>query len=377
MVFLGDSITQQRIHTRYVMDFFALRYPDMQVTFRNAGWVSDTAPGGLKRLERDVLSLKPTVVSICYGMNDGGVGVFKKANYIRFMDGMSGLVSALKKAGVQVVLLTPGCVDPDQPNWNPHERMAVFNPNLAKLAEGVELLAKREHLPVSNIHRLMLDVQTRAKADDPKFTMIPDGVHPNWLGQALMAYGLIKALGGDEQPSGLRIDASTSRAVTDRCRVTGLRVAQDSVSFTRTDEALPTWFDPQVEAIYKYCPIPDELNRYAFKVTGLANGAWKLAVEGMEVGEFSSQDLANGISLADRPGPWKKLAVEVNKLCTDQEAAYFERWRKVDLAPAGESTEQVRKTRLQELDTQIANDESARAKAVSQRTWKWSLTRVK
>jgi lysophospholipase L1-like esterase len=68
MVFLGDSITQQRIYTRYVMNYFALRHPDMGITFRNAGVGGDTSWGSLKRLDKDVLDLKPDVVSICFGM---------------------------------------------------------------------------------------------------------------------------------------------------------------------------------------------------------------------------------------------------------------------------------------------------------------------
>ena len=67
VVFLGDSITEQRIHTRYVMNYFTLRYPGVDITFRNAGIGGDSAGGGLGRLQRDVLSQKPTVVTICFG----------------------------------------------------------------------------------------------------------------------------------------------------------------------------------------------------------------------------------------------------------------------------------------------------------------------
>jgi len=66
VVFLGDSITEQRMHTRYVMNYFALRYPGYSITFRNAGWTGDSAGNGLARLERDVLSLKPDVVTFRY-----------------------------------------------------------------------------------------------------------------------------------------------------------------------------------------------------------------------------------------------------------------------------------------------------------------------
>ena len=93
VVFLGDSITEQRIHTRYVMNYFTLRYPGLDVTFRNAGWSGDTAPGGLGRLQRDVLALKPTVVTICFGMNDGGYSAFDQNRCDWFMKGMTGLVA--------------------------------------------------------------------------------------------------------------------------------------------------------------------------------------------------------------------------------------------------------------------------------------------
>ena len=52
MVFLGDSITQQQIYTRYVMNYFALRHPEMEVEFRNAGVGGDTAVEAIERLRR-------------------------------------------------------------------------------------------------------------------------------------------------------------------------------------------------------------------------------------------------------------------------------------------------------------------------------------
>ncbi len=374
MVFLGDSITEQRLHTRYVMNYFALRYPDAKITFRNAGWSGDTASGGLERLDRDVLSLKPDVVSICFGMNDGHALPFRMDNYKAFMDGMTGLIRRLKAAGVQVVLLTPGCVDPYRKSWLAPEKLSVYNSTLVHFARGARLLAARENVPIYDIYTLMLDVQRRAQADDPAFTMIPDGVHPSPPGQAIMAYGMLKALGCDEQPSSLTIAADKARATTDRCSVSGLRVCADSVSFTRTDDALPAYFPPEAEVIFKYCPIPDELNRYMFKVTGLKPGTWKLTVGGAEVGSFSAEALASGVNLSVYDGPWKKLGAQVSDLCSQQENLYFTRWREVSLKtpPPEGLAEQTAK--LADLDRQIAEKEAARAKAVSQRTWRWSLT---
>ncbi len=374
MVFLGDSITAQRIHTRYVMNYFALRYPDTLLTFRNSGWSGERAPGGLARLDRDVLSVKPDVVSICYGMNDGGVTHFDRKLYANFMDGMTGLVDRLKGAGARVVLLPPGVVDPDRKNWNAPERMAIYNPTLARFSDGVILLAKRENLPYYDLNRLMTDVQKRAKADDPAFTMIPDGVHPSAPGQALMAYAMLKALGCDEQASGLTIDAATGKTEADRCRVSGLKIGKDEISFTRTDAALPTYFDPEAEVIFRYCPIPEELNRYMFRVSGLSGGSWTLTVEGIETGAFTSGELAAGVSLSGLPGPWKTLGEEVNRLTKEQEALFNTRWRDVFLKIPPEGSAEMQ-AQIADLDRQIAEREKARARAVRDRTWKWKLTR--
>ena len=45
------------------------------------------------------------------------------------MTGMTGLVTELKKAGVKVVLLSPGCIDPDKRKGD-----NTYNETLAKYA---------------------------------------------------------------------------------------------------------------------------------------------------------------------------------------------------------------------------------------------------
>ncbi len=101
IVFLGDSITEQHLYTNYVETYLATRYPDLNLSFFNAGWGGDTAPGGLDRLDRDVLALKPSVVTLCYGMNDGGYTPPTDEIRNRFVNGMRQLVARLKAANVR------------------------------------------------------------------------------------------------------------------------------------------------------------------------------------------------------------------------------------------------------------------------------------
>src|SRR5215469_246075 len=43
VVFLGDSITEQRLYTTYVEAYALTRYPKWSLTFRNTGWGGDTS----------------------------------------------------------------------------------------------------------------------------------------------------------------------------------------------------------------------------------------------------------------------------------------------------------------------------------------------
>jgi len=370
LVFLGDSITEQRAYTRYVMDYLALRYPDVRMTFRNAGWSGDTAAGGLERLQRDVLSLKPTAVTICFGMNDGRYTTFDQARYDRYMESMTGLVQTLKTNGVRVVLLTPGVVDEDIDNKG-------YNQTLTRYAQGVKELAAREQVAVSDINAIMGDVQSRAKRDDPKFTMIPDSVHPAPAGHALMAYGLLKVLGADVPAASVAIDAGTRGVAADRALVKNLRVTPQSVTFTRIDRAFPTYFDPEAAAVFPYAPIQQDLNQYPLRVTGLQSGDWKLTVDNVEVGVFSAEDLAAGVDLGARPGPWQKLGEQVNDTAATQEWIYRTRWKQLGVLLGVPEEAQPEKLALErKLDQCVAEQESERARLVAPHAWRWQLARM-
>src|SRR5678816_277876 len=43
VVFLGDSITEQRLYTTYIEAYALTRHPEWKLTFRNVGWGGDTA----------------------------------------------------------------------------------------------------------------------------------------------------------------------------------------------------------------------------------------------------------------------------------------------------------------------------------------------
>lgn len=369
MVFLGDSITEQRVYTRYVMDYFALRYPGAKIEFRNAGWSSDTAVGGLKRLKRDVLDLKPTVVSICYGMNDAGVSSYSQSGYDRYIGAMKDLISILRASGIKVVLITPGCVDESRGS-----RLAGYNATLGRFAKQLCEFAAAQNVPCHNIHDPMLETLNKAKAVDPAFVMMNDGVHPSASGHMVMAYGIIKALGCAGSASGLTIDAAASKADCDRCKVTDLKVTDREIRFTRADDALPTYLDDSARSAIKYFPAAEEIDAYNLKVTGLKPGMWSLTVQAQPVGIYRSDQLAAGVNLASADGPWRRLASDVNDIATEQEGVYYTRWRQIQLGQIPEIASKEKQALLDKLDAYVASREADRiARATKPHTWIWTL----
>jgi len=114
VVFYGDSITAQRLYTRYVEDFVLTRYPALHIRFVNAGVPGDTVQGGYtgtmaERVQRDVAPFQPAMITVMLGMNDGGWGQGSPQIDAAFQKGYRALLDALHKAapGAAFTLICP------------------------------------------------------------------------------------------------------------------------------------------------------------------------------------------------------------------------------------------------------------------------------
>ena len=384
VVFLGDSITALGDYTRLVVSYVTLREPGASITFlRNAGVPGDTAPGGVKRLANDVLSQHPTIVSICFGMNDGRVAPFTPPMCDTFMAGMSNLVATLSAAKIRVVLLTPGCVDPETAGrwFKAPGEPDQCNAMLGRLAEGVKVLAARENLPVADIHSTMLAAQTKGKAASSLWTMIPDGIHPDTVGATVMAYTLVGALGYTGPVSSLTLDTRRGLVAAERCTVTGLQIESNKISFIRRDAALPSFVGTNATVIAACFPLVQSLREYRLALTGLPTGTWQLTVgTAGVVGDFTAAQLAAGVDLADAPGPWRALGEHVETLCGDQQKLRVNRagagGRLQTWLPAEARTETT--ALFEKVDRVIDERETARQQAaVAGLENVWTLTRIK
>ena len=382
MVFIGDGMTELGIYTRYVMNYFALRYPDATFSFRKIGMTWETAVYAVKRIDTDIMPLKPNVVIICYGMTDGGFAAFDQKTYEEFLKGMSELTSRLRASGVKVVILTPCPVDPEQTYYWKAFDGKVYNETLAKYSKGLKEFAAKESIPFFDIYSLMTDVSNSAKKENPKFTLNQEEIFPSESGMAIVAYGLIKAMNCDDEPASLEINAESGNVTAVKCDVGDLTLNPDKITFSRTDKSFPAYFDPRAKSALPYFPFDKELNSYVLKISGLSKGKWKLKVENLDVGVFYSEELNEGVNLANCPGPWQEIGKKVNEINKNIESCYCLKWKDVDIPFMRDENELVKQLKPEiaildkKLESLLAGYEKSLVAALSNLKWKWELGKV-
>ena len=67
---VGDSITASGLYHSYIHLYYSTRFPSLHLSFVNCGISGDNASGMMGRLDKDVYSNHPTVVTLSAGMND-------------------------------------------------------------------------------------------------------------------------------------------------------------------------------------------------------------------------------------------------------------------------------------------------------------------
>lgn len=320
IVFYGDSITQQKLYTRYIQQYLLCRYPEMKLTFINAGWSGDTAPGGANRLERDVLALNPTLVTIFFGMNDGRYRTPDQGVTNTFKSGLDKVVASLKAKGVRVVVFSPGCVDEDR---RKNLADAGYNKTLEGLATAAEDVAKKNEVTYGDVFHPMLDFQTKQKAKDSKFTMIPDAVHPNAAGHLVMAQIMLKILGAEPMPA-----YGTLNVADGKTTELQLLSKTDSQWVVEVSGYAPFWIEPGSREVAAECGMLDFATP-TLAIKGLGDKPYNvLNAKNQPLGRYSASDLDAGITLAgDNPDAGKQL----HDLIALKEEQYFQAWRNVYL----------------------------------------------
>ena len=314
VVFLGDSITAARTYGKIVENYTLLRFPDRKVRFINAGWGGDTAAGGLKRLDRDVLDRGATVLIVAYGINDIGWGTKADAEHKRtYLDAIRGIVEKCKAKGVRVYIGS-AAITAEKPETAEKGYLQAMCDEGMALARSLGEHSIDIQRTMRRIQRNVLAANASAKPNDQATLHAADGVHLSELGQLAMAFAILKGLDAPAEVSSVSIDAGGSKVDSaSGCRVTNLSgsAASGRIEFDRLDDGLPINFGIFGALQFRYIPIPDELDRYMLTVTNLPPGRYEILADGRALGISTDQQLAAGLNIASATadgwepgGPW-------------------------------------------------------------------------
>lgn len=187
IAFFGDSITQAGArpggYCRLISGAIGKRHPQLGVKTVYAGISGHKVPNLQSRLERDVLSKKPTVVFIYIGINDvwhslNGRGTPKD----KFEAGLRDLIRKISAAGAKIVLCTPSTIGEKTDGSN------RLDPMLEEYAAISRKVAADTGVTLCDLRRAFLaHLKKHNPENKPRGILTGDGVHLNKAGNQFVA----------------------------------------------------------------------------------------------------------------------------------------------------------------------------------------------
>lgn len=197
VVALGDSITasvrneKKDRWTTLLQDMIARADTDQDVIVVNAGIGATTSRQGLERIERDLIPLKPHLVTICFALNDGCIielgeneSYTTKLTIEESRQCLREMVDIIRtKSNAKVILWTPNKVADIFQTILPGGKVtgamrrrvgALYNQVLKEVAQEK--------------NATLVDIGARFENEQNlEWLLHPDGIHPNKYGDLIIA----------------------------------------------------------------------------------------------------------------------------------------------------------------------------------------------
>ena len=307
LAIIGDSITEQRMYSRLIEAYLTACTPELEIKVRQYGWSGEKTDGFLRRMDNDCLRFKPTIATLCYGMNDARYRPFDLTNGKWYDDHYTAIVRKLKHSGARVVVGSPGCSG-KLATWVSSRvgTLEEHNQHLCALRDIAMGVAEREEVAFADVFWPMFKANVIAPGRYPgvdgarPYELVGrDGIHPDWAGHAIMAYAFLRALGLDGDLGTISVDLSSKTAEgSEGHRVESFEGGKLVITSTRYPFCAPGPIDQDdsVRSGMTFVPFDKELNRLTLKLkglSGLATITW-----GGESRTYSSRQLEAGINLA-------------------------------------------------------------------------------
>jgi lysophospholipase L1-like esterase len=323
IVFLGDSITHQCLYTQYLEDYFYTRFPKTRLRLHNAGVGGSRAWDALFRFDQDIASYKPKYVTVLLGMNDGHYAEYFDDVFTDYSKNMTELLDKIEKSGATAIVMTPTMFDARAKRMQKPggfmgpKAVTFYNATLAYYGAWLRDVATEKGLGFVDMYGPLNDITLSQRQKDPKFTMIPDSVHPGPPGHVIMAVAIVNDLNLPRVVSAASLklrDGKWSGSGTS-AEITDVSGTATSVTFTSSEEALPWVLPAEAQLGATLTNLGAKFSAETIRVSGLPVGEYSVLIDGQEVAKASADELAAGLELASNPKtPQYQQAAKVAEL---------------------------------------------------------------
>ncbi|MFM7594107.1 MAG: GDSL-type esterase/lipase family protein, partial [Isosphaeraceae bacterium] len=332
VAWIGDTFVEREPSYAYLETWLTTRFPNRAFRMRNLGWSADTvkcesrarfgtAKDGFEHLVNTLAVVKPTIVVLQYGTNDSQAGA---AGLQEFLSDYRRLISEIRGRFKprQLFLATP----------MPPARLlsatadAARKKNLDLYAEAIRNLAPEVQAEVIDFNTAAARIAAR---NEEEFRKISDnGVNLSNLGYWRLLSTIDRDIFGfSEKPLKFRL-------TQDRDSVVTIPASQSSIAFEfqtkpGTSSArfeirrvqLPAPVAPRASGDDRPGPAPG----WMFQFPGLADGRYRLELDGKPAATASAKAWAEGISVGEDPDAARVEQIRQHVMRKNE--LFFHRWR--------------------------------------------------
>lgn len=222
---LGDSITEKGDYIYFIEYYLRLNHLGQEIDIINMGLSGETVSGLSEknnsykrpwlfdRLNQTLEEIQPEIVIACYGMNDGIYHPLDAKRKYAYQYGVLKLIDQMRMRKAKLILLTPPPFDPipiqkrllkegRDEDYGYNRPYHLYDKVLRSYSRWM-MLQDKENLWTIDFNIGLTRLIMKRRESDPRFTLSPDGVHPNITGHLLMANHFLRAFGYEVGQEGL------------------------------------------------------------------------------------------------------------------------------------------------------------------------------
>jgi isoamyl acetate esterase len=193
ILFFGDSLTAlagaeepkkhvTKGYVRIVREALQERHKDKDIVVDWVATGGHTVPDLLKRVDKDVIAGKPTIVVIQIGCNDA-----RRIARDTFQSSLEELIDRLQKANTQVIQCTLTSVG------EKHDGTNKDDPKLEEFAEVQRQVARAKKVPLNDLRKAFVAHWKQTNLENrPSGVLTYDGNHFNDAGHQFVAEQMLK-----------------------------------------------------------------------------------------------------------------------------------------------------------------------------------------